>query len=345
MNIVVTGVAGFIGSHLAEAIMKRGDFVIGIDNFHEFYSEDIKIKNILEIVDKIELLPEILNASTKEKKILKLLSSLDNKNLALKYCDLKNLDELDRIFDEYNVDMVVNLAGLAGVRPSLEQPIEYQRVNIEGYLNLLEYCKKYGVKKFIQASSSSVYGNNKEVPFKETDIVDFAISPYASTKKSCEVFGHTYYSLYNIDSIQLRFFTVYGPRQRPDLAIHKFTDKIYKGEPIAFFGDGDTFRDYTYIDDIIDGVIKSIDYLKENNGVYEIINIGESNTISLSNLVSTIEESLGKKAIINKLPMQPGDVKRTFADISKAKRVLGYNPTTDFKDGIDRFVKWYLGGK
>lgn len=345
MRVVVTGVAGFIGSHLVENLLKLGHSVVGIDNFHEFYSEDIKIKNVLESVDKIEYLNEILKKDTKDKKIESLLEIVNSMNYSLKYCDLKNLESLDKIFNENSVDMVINLAGLAGVRPSLENPLEYERVNIGGYLNLLECCKKYGVKKFIQASSSSVYGNNKVVPFKETDVVDFAISPYAATKKSGEVLGHVYFKLYNIDTLQFRFFTVYGPRQRPDLAIHKFVDKILKNESIPFFGDGETYRDYTYIDDIIDGVIKGVKYLESHENVYEIINLGESDAISLNNMVQTIERYLNKKAIIDRLPMQPGDVKRTYANIDKAKELLGYKPTTKFDDGIEKFIKWYLGGK
>lgn len=345
MKIVVTGVAGFIGSHLVENLLKLGHSVIGIDNFHEFYSEDIKIKNVLESVDRIEYLNEILSKCEKNKKIEFLLEKVNSPVYSLKYCDLKNLESLDKIFNENKVDMVINLAGLAGVRPSLENPLEYERVNIGGYLNLLECSKKYGVKKFIQASSSSVYGNNKIVPFKETDIVDFAISPYAATKKSGEVLGHVYFKLYNIDTLQFRFFTVYGPRQRPDLAIHKFVDKILKNESIPFFGDGETYRDYTYIDDIIDGVIKGVKYLEKYDNVYEIINLGESDAISLNKMVETIEKHLDKKAIINRLPMQPGDVKRTYANIDKAKEILGYKPTTKFDDGIEKFIKWYLGGK
>ncbi|MEG2764085.1 GDP-mannose 4,6-dehydratase, partial [Chryseobacterium sp.] len=269
-----------------------------------------------------------------------LVKKVDTDNYSLEYCDLKNIESLDKIFNENKIDMVVNLAGLAGVRPSLENPLEYEKVNVGGYLNLLECCKKYGVKKFIQASSSSVYGNNKVVPFREVDVVDFAISPYAATKKSCEVFGHVYFNLYNIDTLQFRFFTVYGPRQRPDLAIHKFVDKILKNEGIPFFGDGETYRDYTYIDDIIDGVIKGVKYLEKHKNVYEVINLGESDAISLNKMVQTIEKCLGKEAIIERLPMQPGDVKRTYANIDKAKELLGYKPTTKFDDGIDKFVKW-----
>lgn len=345
MKIIVTGAAGFIGSHLVEKLLSLGHTVIGIDNFHNFYSEDIKIKNVLESLNKIEYLVEILSRDIKEEKIKMLVKKVDTNNYSLEYCDLKNIESLDKIFNENKIDMVVNLAGLAGVRPSLENPLEYEKVNVGGYLNLLECCKKYGVKKFIQASSSSVYGNNKVVPFKEIDVVDFAISPYAATKKSCEVFGHVYFNLYNIDTLQFRFFTVYGPRQRPDLAIHKFVDKILKNEGIPFFGDGETYRDYTYIDDIIDGVIKGIKYLEKHENVYEIINLGESDAISLNKMVQTIEKYLGKEAVIERLPMQPGDVKRTYANIDKAKELLGYKPTTKFDDGIDKFVKWYIGGK
>ncbi|MHA4989953.1 GDP-mannose 4,6-dehydratase [Cetobacterium somerae] len=345
MKIIVTGAAGFIGSHLVEKLLSLGYSVIGIDNFHNFYSEDIKIKNVLESLNKIEYLVEILSRDTKKEKIEILVKKVDTNNYSLEYCDLKNIESLDKIFNENKIDMVVNLAGLAGVRPSLENPLEYEKVNVGGYLNLLECCKKYGVKKFIQASSSSVYGNNKVVPFRETDIVDFAISPYAATKKSCEVFGHVYFNLYNINTLQFRFFTVYGPRQRPDLAIHKFVDKILKNEGIPFFGDGETYRDYTYIGDIIDGVIKGIKYLEKHENVYEIINLGESDAISLNKMVQTIEKYLGKEAVIERLPMQPGDVKRTYANIDKAKELLGYKPTTKFDDGIDKFVKWYLGGK
>lgn len=345
MRIVVTGAAGFIGSHLVEKLLELGHSIVAIDNFHNFYSEDIKIKNVLESLNKVEYLVEILSQRCRIEKIDMLLEKVKLDNYSLKYCDLKDIENLDKIFNENKIDIVINLAGLAGVRPSLENPLEYEKVNVGGYLNLLECCKKYRVKKFIQASSSSIYGNNKVVPFKEIDIVDFAISPYAATKKSCEVFGHVYFKLYNIDMLQFRFFTVYGPRQRPDLAIYKFVDKIFKNESISFFGDGETYRDYTYIDDIIDGVVKGVKYLEEHDDVYEVINLGESDTISLNSMVETIEKHLNKKAIINRLPMQPGDVERTYANIDKAKKLLEYKPTTKFDDGIKKFIKWYLGGK
>ncbi|MCM3216408.1 GDP-mannose 4,6-dehydratase [Niallia taxi] len=314
-TILVTGGAGFIGSHLCEYLLKQNMTVINIDNFNEFYDPKIKENNIK--------------------------NALNNPNYHLERGDIRDWDFLNEIYTKYNIEITVHLAAMAGVRPSIKDPLLYEDVNVKGTMNLLEMSKIYDVKKFILASSSSVYGNNKDVPFKETDIVDNAISPYAYTKKSCEVLAHVYKHLYNIDVIALRFFTVYGPRQRPDLAIHKFTDLISSGESIPFFGDGSTQRDYTYIDDIIDGVYKSVEFIENNNDVFEIFNLGESQTISLKQMVETIETSLNKSATINRLPMQPGDVTRTFADISKAKSMIGYNPSTVFNIGIDRFVEWY----
>ncbi|NLM36710.1 MAG: NAD-dependent epimerase/dehydratase family protein, partial [Firmicutes bacterium] len=217
----------------------------------------------------------------------------------------------------------------------------YNDVNINGTLNLLEMCRKYGVKKFVFASSSSVYGNNKKVPFAEDDFVDHPISPYAATKRAGELLCHTYHHLYGMDVACLRFFTVYGPRQRPDLAIHKFTNLIFNDEEIPFYGDGTTERDYTYIDDIIDGVVKAIRWVHTGQGIYEIFNLGESRTVSLKEMVATLENEIGKKARVKVLPMQPGDVQRTCADISKAKKILGYQPSTPFEEGIKRFVQWY----
>lgn len=341
MKFLLTGAAGFISSHLTEALLKEGHEIIGLDNFHNFYSEDIKIMNLLEVAGKTEKLSEILALEKKDKKIKATLETIKSEKYSVEYCDIRDMEKLDEIFKKEKPDFVINIAALAGVRPSLENPMAYEEVNIRGYLNLLELCKKYEIYKFVQASSSSVYGNSKAVPFKETDIVDFAISPYAATKKSGEVLGHVYHKLYNLDMFQLRFFTVYGPRQRPDLAIHKFTAKILKDESIPFFGTGETYRDYTYIADIIDGIMKTIFYLKKNKDVYEIINLGESEPISLKEMVNTIEEALGKKAILEMLPMQPGDVDRTYADISKAKKLIGYEPKTSFKKGIENFVHWY----
>ena len=339
---LITGGAGFIGSTVAEKLLKQGNKIIVVDNFNDFYDYNRKIRNILEATGNYEKVNEILENSSKDEKIEKLKKIVNSENFVLEYTDIRDMEKMDKIFSEYKIDLVFNSAAMAGVRPSLLDPLLYEEVNIKGYMNLLELCKKYGIKKFIQASSSSVYGNNKNVPFKETDIVDFAISPYAATKKSGEVLGHVYHKLYDIDMIQLRFFTVYGPKQRPDLAIHKFTKMILEEKSIPFYGDGNTKRDYTYIDDIVDGILKSIDYLFKNKNVYEIFNLGESHVVSLKEMVETIEKVLGKKAVLDKHPMQPGDVEKTYADISKAKEILGYNPKTNFEDGIKKFVDWYM---
>ena len=338
----ITGGAGFIGSTVAEKLLEQGNKVIVVDNFNDFYDYNRKIRNILEATGNYEKVNEILENSSKDEKIENLKRIVNSENFVLEYADIRDMGKMDKIFSEYKIDLAFNPAAMAGVRPSLLDPLLYEEVNIKGYMNLLELCKKYGIKKFIQASSSSVYGNNKNVPFKETDIVDFAISPYAATKKSGEVLGHVYHKLYDIDMIQLRFFTVYGPKQRPDLAIHKFTKMILEEKSIPFYGDGNTKRDYTYIDDIVDGILKSIDYLFKNKNVYEIFNLGESHVVSLKEMVETIEKVLGKKAVLDKQPMQPGDVEKTYADISKAKEILGYNPKTNFEDGIKKFVDWYM---
>jgi len=339
---LITGGAGFIGSTVVEKLLKQGNRVIVVDNFNDFYDYNRKIRNILEITGNYRKINEILEDLPKVEKIENLKRIVNSENFVLEYVDIRDMEKMDKIFSEYKIDLVFNPAAMAGVRPSLLDPMLYEEVNIKGYMNLLELCKKYGVKKFIQASSSSVYGNNKNVPFKETDIVDFAISPYAATKKSGEIIGHVYHKLYNIDMIQLRFFTVYGPKQRPDLAIHKFTKMTLAGEPIPFYGDGNTKRDYTYIDDIVDGISKSMDYLFKNQDVYEIFNLGESHVVSLKEMVETIEKVLGKKAVLDKQPMQLGDVEKTYADISKAKEILGYNPKTNFENGIKKFVEWYM---
>lgn len=339
-KFLITGGAGFIGSTVAEKLLNRGDKVVIVDNFNDFYDYNRKIRNILEITNNFNKIGEFENLS-KEEKISKLIEIVNSDNFTLVYGDIRDKEGMDKIFAENSFDLIFNLAAMAGVRPSLLDPMLYEDVNVRGYMNLLELCKKYGVKKFVQASSSSVYGNNKEVPFKETAIVDFAISPYAATKKSCEVMGHVYHKLYNIDMVQLRFFTVYGPKQRPDLAIYKFTKMILEDKPIPFYGDGTTKRDYTYIDDIVDGILKSMNYLFNNKDVYEIFNLGESHVVSLKEMVETIENTLGKKAILDIQPMQPGDVDKTYADISKAKTMIGYNPQTNFKDGVRKFLEWY----
>lgn len=309
-NYLVTGGAGFIGSHLVDNLLSEGNNVISIDNFDDFYSRDVKLKNIS-------------NALTFD-------------TFQLVEGDIRDRKILDNLFSNNFFDVVIHLAAKAGVRPSIEDPKGYYDVNISGTLNILEAMKAYDIKKMIFASSSSVYGNNKKVPFSESDIVDFPISPYAATKKSGELLCHTFHHLYDLKINCLRFFTVYGPRQRPDLAIHKFTKKIFNGEKIQMFGDGTTKRDYTYIDDIIQGIKLAIDNL---NG-FEVFNLGESRTIMLKDLINLIENEIGEKAKIEKLPLQLGDVEQTYANISKARELLKYDPKFEIEEGIKNFVEW-----
>ena len=338
MNYLVTGGSGFIGSHLTEQLLKKGHSVINVDNFDDFYNYHIKIQNTLEAIQHFS----DFEYSDKEADICKLISLSQSENYRLYYQDIRDKNGLEEIFKTHQIDAVIHLAALAGVRPSIERPLEYEEVNVRGTMNLWELCRDFNVKKFICASSSSVYGNNEKIPFAETDNVDHPISPYAATKRCGEILGHVYYNLYNIDIIQLRFFTVYGPRQRPDLAIHKFIRLISENKEIPFYGDGTTARDYTYIDDVIDGILKSILYLENNSGVYEIINLGESEVINLNEMLATIEGALGKSAIRKNLPMQPGDVLKTNADIAKARTLIGYKHDTNFQNGIKKFVEWFL---
>lgn len=340
MNILVTGGAGFIGSHTVEALLHQGHRVIVIDNLDKFYAEEIKIKNVLESTNKTEYFQEIIQKEG-QSRYQKMIECTTAKNYQLYINDICDLSALENIFKEENLDGIIHLAGLAGVRPSIEVPLRYEQVNIQGTLHLLELCKKYQVKKFIQASSSSVYGNCKETPFQEDARLDFPISPYAASKKSCELFGHVYANLYHIDMIQLRFFTVYGERQRPDLAIHKFIAAIEEDREITLFGDGSSSRDYTYIRDIVQGICLSLDYLVKHHTVFEIINLGSARKISLLAMVQTIEKVLDKKAKIRFEGMQQGDVDQTFASLEKAKALLDYSVTTSFQEGIQNFVNWY----
>ena len=312
---LITGGAGFIGSHLVEKLLKDGNKIIVIDNFCDFYNPKIKENNIKEFIQ--------------------------NLNFKLYKEDIRNKAGIHKIFEENNIDVVVHLAGMAGVRTSIENPCLYEEVNCLGTQNLLEEMKIHNVKNIIMASSSSVYGNCKQIPFREDMVVDFAISPYAATKKANEVMTHVYHKLFGFNVMMLRLFTVYGPKQRPDLAISKFTRLMLNDEEIEMYGDGTTARDYTYIDDIIDGIVKSCDYVCENNNVYEILNLGNSSPVALKDMIYTIGKTLNVKPKIKQLPMQPGDVDITYADITKAKELIGYEPKVSFEEGIERFIKWY----
>lgn len=310
----ITGGAGFIGSTLTEKLLNEGNKVIAIDNFCDYYNPKLKENNIK-------------NFSINNYKIYR--------------GDIRNRDDIKKIFDENKIDIIIHLAAMAGVRPSIENPLLYQEVNGNGTQNILEEAKLHNIKNLVMASSSSVYGNCKEVPFREDMIVDYAISPYAATKKANEVMAHVYHKLNKMNIIMLRFFTVYGPKQRPDLAINKFTRLMLNGDEIPMYGDGTTSRDYTFVDDIVDGICKSCNYVLNNENVYEIINLGSNNPISLKEMINTIGEVLNIEPKINQMPMQPGDVDRTYADITKAKRLLGYEPKTTFKEGIKSFIEWY----
>lgn len=311
MKILLTGAAGFIGSHLSERLLSLGHEVIGIDNFDPFYDRSIKEENL----------------------------SISREHKSFEFYEIDFASQPNELNTLPDFDVLIHLAAKAGVRPSIENPKAYIEANYTGTLNLLEFLKERGVKKMVFASSSSVYGNCPNIPFTETEPLDKPISPYAFTKRGCEMMNYTYHHLENIDMVNLRFFTVYGPRQRPDLAIHKFIKKILNNEPIQMFGDGSTARDYTFVDDIVTGILSSMDYVL-NNSCFEIINLGNNQPVKLHELIANIEEAVGKKAVIEQLPMQPGDVDITFANIEKAQRLLGYQPTTNIKTGLAKFVEW-----
>lgn len=310
VRLLISGAAGFIGSSLSDELLAKGFSIMGIDNFDSFYSRDIKESNISY--------------------------ALKHGSFTLLEGDIRDMDFIDSCFSDFKPDIIIHLAAKAGVRPSIKDPSAYYEVNVNGTLNMLEAMRKNNVSRMLFASSSSVYGNNKKIPFAESDNVDFPVSPYAASKKAGELLCHTYHHLYNMDIFCLRFFTVYGPRQRPDLAINKFTRAMLSDEPITLFGDGSSSRDYTHISDIVHGIERAMAYLKG----FDIFNLGESNAISLNDLVSLLEGSIGKKADVKFLPMQDGDVFRTFADISRAISVLGYNPVVDIADGIRNYVEW-----
>ena len=311
LNILITGGAGFIGTNLTKALLEKDNKIFCIDNLNDYYSPEIKEKNIEQFKD--------------------------NSNYQFQKIDIENLDDLKAIFAENNFDVIIHLAARAGVRASIENPSNYIQTNIHGTLNLLECIKDKDIKKFIFASSSSVYGNIKETPFKETMDINAPVSPYAATKLSTEAICYTYHHLYKIKMVGLRFFTVYGPHNRPDMAAYKFTDAIINDQTIEMYGDGNTSRDYTYVDDIVLGIIKSIDL--ENN--FEIINLGNSSPIKLKDFINTFEEIIGKKATIINKPIPAGDVMQTYADISKAKELLNWEPKTSLKEGLSKLIEWY----
>jgi UDP-glucuronate 4-epimerase len=314
-TVLVTGGAGFIGSHLIDKLLSQGYHVINIDNFNNFYYPKIKESNIkghFEYPTQYRLIRE----------------------------DITKMSFLKHFLINKHIDAIVHLAARAGVRPSIENPYQYQLDNVIGTQNILDLAKEKGIKNLVLASSSSVYGNNPITPFSETDNVDNPISPYALTKKANELQGYTYHHLFGMNIILLRFFTVYGPRQRPDLAIHKFARLMLEGKSIPFFGDGSTSRDYTYIDDIVQGIILSLIYNDNHKKVYEIINLGNNKPISLKEMVKTIEINLNLEAKLDLYPMQQGDVNITYANINKAQNLLGYKITTPFHDGIKKFIPW-----
>lgn len=314
-NILVTGGAGFIGSHLVDRLLGDGGArVTVVDNFNDFYDPAIKRANVA--------------------------AHLERDDFELVEADIADSRAMNDLFARAGFDCVVHLAARAGVRPSLEDPLAYEETNVRGTFTLLEAARRNRMPKFIFGSSSSVYGVNAKVPFSEDDPIANPISPYAATKIAGEAACHVYSHLYDLRVVCLRFFTVYGARQRPDLAIHKFARLISQGQPIPIFGDGSTQRDYTYIDDIIAGVAAAMKY---DRSQFEVINLGESQTVELRRLVELLERALGKQAIIDYRPLQPGDVPVTFADIRKARRLLGYEPKTQIEDGIESFVEWFRG--
>jgi len=316
-TILITGGAGFIGSHLCERLLNDGARVVCLDNFDNFYDPNIKIKNVEGIAGKFSEQFELVTG------------------------DIRNPDHFKMIFQKNQVDSVVHLAARAGVRPSIVEPLLYEEVNIRGTIALLEACKEHKIKNLIFASSSSVYGENQRVPFSEKDLDIQPISPYGATKRAGELLCYSYHHLYRMNIACLRIFTAYGPRQRPEMAIHKFARLIDQGEKIPLFGDGSSRRDYTYIDDLIEGILG---VMRHHKG-FEVYNLGESQTTSLRELIGLIERAFGKKANIEMLATQPGDVSITYADITKAKNMLGYQPKVKMEEGIRRFVEWYKAQK
>ena len=346
MKILLTGCAGFIGSHTLDRLLADGHDVIGVDNFDPFYARSLKTANLAAHMGGTTICPSGCSASSAQvseahSSPVTPHHSASTGSFELIEGDLAEPSTYTKIkflCGNDPVGAIIHLAAKAGVRPSIEDPVGYQRANVIATQNLLEFAKDEGIKQFVFASSSSVYGVNPNVPWSENHDVSGPISPYASTKVSCELLGHVYSHLYGIRVLGLRFFTVYGPRQRPDLAINKFARLIEAGEPIPVFGDGSTRRDYTFIDDIVTGILGALHYDRTD---YEIINLGNDQTVTLSEMIATIEEVVGKKAIIDRQSEQPGDVPQTWADVTKAGELFGYKPTITFKEGVTKFYKWW----
>jgi UDP-glucuronate 4-epimerase len=312
MRTLITGGAGFIGSTLADRLLADGAEVVAVDNFDPFYPERRKRLNLA-------------NASR-------------NPRFRLEELDIRDREGIERLVSAFRPDAIVHLAARAGVRPSIEDPGLYADVNVTGTVHLLEAARRIEPRpRFVYASSSSVYGDRPDAPFREDDPVDHPVSPYAATKKACELLAFTFHHLHGLPVTGLRFFTAYGPRNRPDLAIARFARLIDRGEPVPMFGDGSTRRDYTFVEDIVDGVVRSIAECKS----HRLYNLGNSDPVALREMIAALGEALGKTPRIDRLPEQPGDVRQTFADITRARVELGYNPTTPFRDGLDRFVAWY----
>ena len=314
---LITGAAGFIGSQLAEKLLAQGHSVIGVDNFDPFYARELKELNL-----------ETLKSHP-----------------SFSFYEIDIADGSFKTTIKENFELVIHIAAKAGVLPSVKAPSEYVRVNVLGTQNVLELMQEKGCKKLLFASSSSIYGNNKKVPFNENDAVNQPISPYAATKRSCELLNHAFHSLHGFDILNLRFFTVYGPRQRPDLAINKFIRLIDAGQPINMYGDGSSARDYTFVEDTIAGILQAMEYILANTGVFEIVNLGNKNPVKLLDLINTLYELMEKTPQINQLPMQPGDVDVTFADISKAEQLFGYQPKTTIREGLKKYIAWYYEQK
>ncbi len=312
MRITLTGAAGFIGSHTCKRLLDQGHEIVGIDNYDPFYDRGIKQKNLEALIE--------------------------HPNFTFKEIDFRFADQLQELEGS---DMLIHLAAKAGVLPSKKDPSGYVETNIGGTMNLLEWMRSRDMKKLLFASSSSVYGNNKKIPFNEDDFVGEPISPYAFTKRSCELMNHSYHHLYDFDILNLRFFTVYGPAQRPDLAIHKFVRLFDEGKTIQMYGDGTTARDYTYVQDTVTGIVSAVKYLQEHDNVFEIINLGNNQPVKLKILIDSIAEAMNITPKIEQVPPKSGDVDITFADISKAKELLNYNPQTSLQEGLKNFLEWY----